>query len=134
MLNNNRLGFCSWSVRPENIDELISAAKQIGLARIQLALNPLSDNPGDDGRAWWNAALRLRDAGITVKSGMFGTVGEDYATIARIHENRRRAAGRDLARELDEPAHRRAARRDARHRADHDARGVHPERHERPGV
>ncbi len=82
MLNNNRLGFCSWSVRPENIDELISSAKQIGLARIQLALNPLCD----DGRAWWNAALRFRDAGITVKSGMFGTVGEDYASIARIHE------------------------------------------------
>ncbi len=79
---STRLGFCSWSVRPENIGELISAARQIGLNRIQLALNPLCD----DGRAWWNAAARLRDAGITVKSGMFGTVGEDYATIARIHE------------------------------------------------
>lgn len=82
MIDNKQLGFCSWSVRPENIDELLSAAQQIGLARIQLALNPLCD----DGRAWWNAAARFRDAGITVKSGMFGTVGEDYATIARIHE------------------------------------------------
>lgn len=82
MLNNKQLGFCSWSVRPENIDELISSAKQIGLNRIQLALNPLCD----DGRAWWNAAARFRDAGLTVRSGMFGTVGEDYTTIARIHE------------------------------------------------
>ena len=70
-------------VRPaENIDELISSAKQIGLAQINWPSIRSATKAAHGGMR----ALRFRDAGITVKSGMFGTVGEDYATIAQIHE------------------------------------------------
>ncbi|MGC4006634.1 MAG: sugar phosphate isomerase/epimerase family protein [Pirellulales bacterium] len=77
----SRLGFCSWSVRPESIDDLLSAASQIGLKRVQLHLNPLCD----EGKSWFATAAKLQKAGIAIGSGMVGCVGEDYTTIESIH-------------------------------------------------
>lgn len=78
---DNRLGFCSWSVQPANADELIAAARQTGIPRVQLALDPIRQG----GEGWRNAAKRLSDAGISVVSGMVSCVGEDYSTIESIH-------------------------------------------------
>jgi L-ribulose-5-phosphate 3-epimerase len=77
-----QLGFCSWSVRPESIGELILSSQQIELPAIQLHLNPLCD----DGQNWRNSIAQLRDAGIRIISGMFSCVGEDYTTIETIHQ------------------------------------------------
>jgi sugar phosphate isomerase/epimerase len=45
-----------------------------------LALTPLVELPS----VWGNTAIALREAGISVVSGMLETVGEDYSTIASI--------------------------------------------------
>ncbi|CAN5566347.1 sugar phosphate isomerase/epimerase [soil metagenome] len=79
-LNARQLGFCSWSVRPQSVEDLIEAAKQIGLSRVQLALVPLIAAPS----AWADCFAKLRDAGIHIVNGMVGCVGEDFSTIAAI--------------------------------------------------
>jgi sugar phosphate isomerase/epimerase len=76
----DRIGVCSWSLRPDSPDELIAGMQQVGLSRVQLALIPLRDDPAQ----WSQAPQRLRDAGITIASGMFGTIGEDYSTLESI--------------------------------------------------
>ena len=84
MTNNieTRLAVCSWSLQPETPDALIAQLREIGLSRVQLALDPLRDNPDI-----WNKTPELfAAAGIEIVSGMFGTIGEDYTTLETIKE------------------------------------------------
>jgi len=74
--DTDRLGVCSWSLEPEGPGELIGALRELGARRVQLALDPLRTAP----RLWADAGARLRDAGVSVVSGQFGAIGEDYAT------------------------------------------------------
>jgi L-ribulose-5-phosphate 3-epimerase len=78
---DERLGLCSWSLHPKNVDELIAKVREIGLPSVQLGLDVLAENR----EGWRDAILKLRDAGITVLSGMMTCVGEDYTTIDSIH-------------------------------------------------
>jgi len=78
---NERLAVCTWSLQPKGVDDVIAGMREIGLTRVQLALEPLLD--GGDG--WRNTFERLRDAGLSVASGMMACVGEDYTTIESIH-------------------------------------------------
>lgn len=104
-----RLGVCSWSLQPGSPAELVERVQACGLAAVQLALDPLRTG------AWSPAetAATLRAAGIEIVSGMMGTVGEDYSSLATIRvtggvrpdahweENRRAAsANARLAHEL----------------------------------
>lgn len=76
----DRLAVCSWSLQPESPQQLIAHLRAIGLPRVQVALDPLRDLP-----AVWGATEALfRAAGISIVSGMFGTVGEDYSTLESI--------------------------------------------------
>lgn len=75
-----RLGVCSWSLRPPTPAALVERVREIGVTSVQLALTPLVE----DAATWGAAATVLRDADITIVSGMLNTVGEDYSTIARI--------------------------------------------------
>ena len=82
MVNNlaTRLAVCSWSLRPDNCDDLIDKVRECGLSAVQLHLDPIAESkPG-----WAGAGEKLRHAGIRVISGMIACVGEDYSTIARI--------------------------------------------------
>ncbi|MDR0536314.1 MAG: sugar phosphate isomerase/epimerase [Puniceicoccales bacterium] len=79
-LKLSQLAVCSWSGWPDSVQTLLSRLEAIGLKRIQLALDPLIDKP----EAWGGTLGRLRDAGISVVSGMFGTPMEDYSTPATI--------------------------------------------------
>ena len=84
MTNNiaTRLAVCSWSLQPETPEALIAQLREIGLSRVQLALDPLRDNP-----EIWNKTPELfAAAGIEIVSGMFGTIGEDYTTLETIKE------------------------------------------------
>jgi hypothetical protein len=47
----DRLAVCSWSLQPNTPEELIAKLKEIGLPRIQLALDPLREKP----QVWGNA-------------------------------------------------------------------------------
>jgi L-ribulose-5-phosphate 3-epimerase len=78
----DRLAVCSWSVQPSNPQELAARLEEIGIHRVQLALDPLRENP----KLWDDTEACFRDKGITVVSGMFGCVGEDYSTLQSIRD------------------------------------------------
>lgn len=103
------LGVCSWSLQARTPAELVERVRAVGVDSLQLALDPL--RTGAWSRAETVAALRA--AGLVLRSGMMGTVGEDYSTPATIRatggvrpdrhweENRRAAsANARLAHEL----------------------------------
>ena len=75
----DRLAVCSWSLHPKDPAELIEKMQQIGIDKVQLALDPLRE-----GGAWKDAGRQLRDAGLSFVGGMFGSVGEDYSTLETI--------------------------------------------------
>ncbi len=76
----HRLAVCSWSLQPADPADLIAKLETIGILRVQLALDPLREAPDI-----WGATPNLfRQAGITIVSGMFGCVGEDYTTLDTI--------------------------------------------------
>ncbi len=75
-----RLAVCSWSLQPTGPDDLATKLQQTGIQRLQLALDPLRENP----QTWGQTAEILRRGGATVISGMFGCVGEDYTTLESI--------------------------------------------------
>lgn len=84
MTNNieARLAVCSWSLQPDTPEALIAQLREIGLSRVQLALDPLRDNPD----IWDKTPELFAAAGIEIASGMFGTIGEDYNTLETIRE------------------------------------------------
>ena len=75
----DRLAVCSWSLQPADPAELIGQMQQLGMDKIQLALDPLWADA-----AWADAGRQFADAGIAVISGMFGCEGEDYSTLETI--------------------------------------------------
>jgi L-ribulose-5-phosphate 3-epimerase len=76
----NKLAVCSWSLQPESPEILLAKLDEIGIPRLQIALDPFRENP-----AAWNKFHDLAKArGVTCVSGMFGTVGEDYTTMETI--------------------------------------------------
>jgi sugar phosphate isomerase/epimerase len=77
---NERLAVCSWSLQPSDSHDLVRKLETAGAQRVQLALDPLRETP----TRWENAAHILSASGITIISGMFGCVGEDYSTLETI--------------------------------------------------
>jgi len=77
----DRLAVCSWSLQPADPAELIGQMQQLGMDKIQLALDPLWAD-----EKWSDAGRQLADAGIAVVSGMFGCEGEDYSTLETIRQ------------------------------------------------
>lgn len=77
-----RLAVCSWSLQPSTPEDLINKVRDTGIRRVQLALDPLRDQPA----IWGNTADLFAGAGLTIASGMFGCVGEDYTTLDTIRQ------------------------------------------------
>lgn len=77
---NQRLAVCSWSLQPASPQELIARLESTGLRRVQLALDPLREAPA----VWGTTASLFAEHGITLVSGMFGCVGEDYSSLETI--------------------------------------------------
>ncbi len=83
MKNNSlseRLAVCSWSLQPTGPQDLVAKLQATGIDRVQLALDPLREAPG----VWGETAALFRQSGISIVSGMFGCVGEDYSTLDTI--------------------------------------------------
>ncbi len=78
--DTERLAVCSWSLLPSDPHDLAAKLLATGILRVQLALDPLRESPA----IWGDAGQVLKQAGITVVSGMFGCVGEDYSTLDSI--------------------------------------------------
>lgn len=77
---SRRLAVCSWSLLATDPHDLAAKLKATGIDRVQLALDPLRDAPA----VWSETQDVLGQAGITIISGMFGCVGEDYSTLDSI--------------------------------------------------
>jgi sugar phosphate isomerase/epimerase len=75
-----RLAVCSWSLQPESPADLVAKLESTGIRRVQLALDPLCAAPG----VWGETVAVFRRKRITIVSGMFGCVGEDYSTLETI--------------------------------------------------
>ena len=78
----DRIGLCSWSLQPNDPESLLEATSETGCKRVQLALNPLIEDP----ETWGSAPDLLAKHDIEIVSGMFGTAGEDYTTPQTIRE------------------------------------------------
>jgi sugar phosphate isomerase/epimerase len=78
----NRLAVCSWSLQAATPHELAERLHATGISRVQLALDPLRENPA----VWGGTEAVLKQAGIAIVSGMFGCVGEDYSTLETIRQ------------------------------------------------
>jgi sugar phosphate isomerase/epimerase len=76
----NRLAVCSWSLHPADPFALVAKLSVIGVHGVQLALDPLRANP----EVWGRSAALLRRQGMTIVSGMFTCVGEDYSSLDSI--------------------------------------------------
>src|SRR6266849_2516737 len=75
-----RLAVCSWSLQPQDPQDLIRKLQATGIYRVQLALDPLREMPG----VWKSCAEQLGGNGISIVSGMFGCSGEDYSSLEAI--------------------------------------------------
>ena len=75
-----RLAVCSWSIQPTDPTNLVAQLQAIGISRVQIALDSIRDRPG----VWGKILEIFRRNNITLVSGMFGTVGEDYSTLESI--------------------------------------------------
>jgi len=80
MKGSPRLGVCSWSLQPRTPEDLAERVHAAGLDSLQLALDPLRTGQ------WSVDATQaaLAAAGLAIRSGMMGTVGEDYSTLETI--------------------------------------------------
>lgn len=75
-----RLAVCSWSLQPSDPVALLDALAATGVARVQLALDPLRAEPA----VWGKFPELARARGVEIASGMFVTVGEDYTSLDSI--------------------------------------------------
>jgi L-ribulose-5-phosphate 3-epimerase len=75
-----RLAVCSWSLQPADPVALLDALAATGVARVQLALDPLRAEPA----VWGRFPELARARGVEIASGMFVTVGEDYTSLDSI--------------------------------------------------
>ncbi len=100
----NRIGVCSWSLRPRSPSDLGRSVRACGLDAVQLALDPLRLGEWSVGET----CEALEEAGVAILSGMMAMTGEDYTSLESI-----RRTGGVRANEHWE-SNRRAAREDAR--------------------
>lgn len=77
----SRLAVCSWSMEPASADDLLKKLAGTGLRRAQIALDSIRENKNG---AWGDVAARAAAQGVTLVSGMMGTIGEDYTTLDSI--------------------------------------------------
>jgi sugar phosphate isomerase/epimerase len=78
----DRLAVCSWSLQPESPEALLAHLKTIGISKVQIALDPIRENPD----TWGKYGELCSQSGISQVSGMMVTAGEDYSTMEAIKE------------------------------------------------
>ena len=78
----DQIGVCSWSLQATGPQDLADKVRALGLQKVQLGLTPHRDDPG----TWEGVQEVLGEAGISIVSGMFSTVGEDYTTPETIRQ------------------------------------------------
>ena len=79
-ISKDRVGVCSWSLKPSGTETLLESMRAVDLSLVQLALTPIIEDP----QAWDDVFSQLSDNGFRVASGMLEAVGEDYSTLESI--------------------------------------------------
>jgi L-ribulose-5-phosphate 3-epimerase len=79
---DQRLAVCSWSLQPATPQSLLDQLQAIGIPRVQIALDPIREQPA----VWGQTAALFARAKVSIVSGMFGTIGEDYSSLDSIRE------------------------------------------------
>ena len=82
-IGGHDIGVCSWSLRPKSMADVVAGVRSVGLSHVQLALAPLVAL--DETRRQSELAT-LGQSGLTVIATMMSFDGEDYSTIASIHQ------------------------------------------------
>lgn len=74
-----KIGICSWSLQPSDLDDLIEKVAEVGVGAVQLALDPVREG-------WGVERVRdaFKEADIELLSGMMMMEGEDYSTLEAI--------------------------------------------------
>lgn len=75
-----RLGVCSCCLHPHSPADLIAGLKKLNVQLAQVVLAPWRESA----KQWAGTVSRLRDEGIRCDSGIMGTTGEDYSSLASI--------------------------------------------------
>jgi len=78
----DQIGVCSWSLQATGPQDLAEKVRTLGLKKVQLGLTPHRDDPG----TWEGVQEILGESGISIVSGMFSTIGEDYTTPETIRK------------------------------------------------
>ncbi len=78
----DQIGVCSWSLQATGPEDLAEKMNMLGLKKVQLGLTPHRDDPG----TWEGTQEILNKSGISIVSGMFSTIGEDYSTPEAIRK------------------------------------------------
>lgn len=78
----DQIGVCSWSLQATGPRDLAEKVERLGLKKVQLGLTPHRDDPG----TWEGVQEILGESGISIVSGMFSTLGEDYSTPQTIRK------------------------------------------------
>lgn len=74
----HHIGVCSWSLRPEGLENLVEKVRALGLSHVQLAVGEIAALPDADQD---RAIGLINDSGLTVTATMVSYPGEDYASI-----------------------------------------------------
>jgi sugar phosphate isomerase/epimerase len=69
-------------MQPKTPEELLEAIQQTGVKCVQIALDPIRQEP----EIWGKTRELLNAAGVIIVSAMFGTIGEDYTTMESIRK------------------------------------------------
>ena len=76
---SHHIGICSWSLGSKTPQGLASDMRKCGISAVQLALVPLVVDSH-----WVECSAILSKSGVSILSGMFEPVGEDYSTLETI--------------------------------------------------
>jgi sugar phosphate isomerase/epimerase len=77
-----QFAICSWSTHPKDPADLAARLADLGLDKVQMNLSAVRTEPA----VWGRVQDDLRARGVSIVSGMFGTVGEDYSTLETIRQ------------------------------------------------
>jgi len=72
----DQIGVCSWSLQATGPEDLAEKVNALGIKAVQLGLTP---HRGDEG-AWDGVQEVMAASGITIVTGMYSTIGEDYTS------------------------------------------------------
>jgi len=83
-IDGHDIGVCSWSLKPDDVNDLAAKVRQVGLSHVQLAL---ADFVAADEAKQASMIDAILASGLNLTATMISFAGEDYTTIASIRRS-----------------------------------------------